>query len=283
MAFANDMAVSQGSQTRWPFARHDVFAGLAEPHRMRVIRSLPGMIVWPAMMFALIYGAQLATIIGWAMAGGPATGLNEGGATFLGIILGYAGLAVVMWVWMKRYKVHRPVFSIFPLRFTDFVAAALTIIFMVFIASPLTLSFHEFAMSNPDMTLSGGASRDDLSNVDDFAGAGASLWLVIGLTLIAAPIVEEILFRGWMLPMMMARGVPAFFAIIISALAFGLVHITQGLLVMTSTFFLALALGAARVWTGRLAAPILGHVANNAWAVFAVPYLISLAPATGGN
>ena len=83
--------------------------------------------------------------------------------------------------------------------------------------------------------------------------------------------------------MMMARGVPALFAIIISALAFGLVHIAQGLMVMTSTFFLALALGAARVWTGRLAAPILGHVANNAWAVFAVPYLISLAPATTGN
>jgi CAAX protease family protein len=277
------MAVSQGSPTRWPFARHDVFASLSEEYRMRVIRSLPGMIVWPALMFALIIAAQLATLISWSVAGGPATGVSEGSAIFLGNIIGYSGLALVMWAWMKRYQAHRPVFAIFPLHLSDFGAAALVMIFMILIASPLTLSFHEFAMSDPQLTLSGGATRDDLSNVDDFAGAGANFWLVIGLTLIAAPIVEEILFRGWMLPMMMARGVPALFAIIISALAFGLVHITQGLLVMTSTFFLALALGAARVWTGRLAAPILGHMANNAWAVFAVPYLISLAPATGGN
>ncbi|WP_291841655.1 type II CAAX endopeptidase family protein [Maricaulis sp.] len=277
------MAFPQDTPTRWPFGRHDVFASLAEPYRMRVIHSLPGMIVWPVLMFALIIAAQLATLAGWAALGGPVTGLSEGSAVFLGNIIGYSGLALVMWAWMKRYQAHRPVFAVFPLRFTDILAAALVIIFMVLIASPLTLSFHEFAMSKPELTLSGGATRDDLSNVDDFVGAGASLWLVIGLTLIAAPIVEEILFRGWMLPMMIARGVPTLFAIIISALAFGLVHITQGLLVMTSTFFLALALGAARVWTGRLAAPILGHVANNAWAVFAIPYLISLAPSATGN
>ncbi|MDF1768096.1 type II CAAX endopeptidase family protein [Maricaulis sp.] len=277
------MAASPGSPTRWPFARHDVFANLAEEYRMRVIRSLPGMIVWPALMFALVVAAQLATVISWSAAGGPETGLSQGSAIFLGNIIAYSGLGLIMWAWMKRYQAHRPVFAIFPLRLSDFLAAALVMVFMVLIASPLTLSFHEFAMAEPDLTLAGGASRDDLSNVDDFIGAEASLWLLIGLTLIAAPIVEEVLFRGWMLPMMMARGVPALFAIIISALAFGLVHIAQGLMVMTSTFFLALALGAARVWTGRLAAPILGHVANNAWAVFAVPYLISLAPATTGN
>ncbi|WP_297732515.1 CPBP family intramembrane glutamic endopeptidase [uncultured Maricaulis sp.] len=277
------MTASPGSRTRWPFARHDVFANLAEEYRMRVIRSLPGMIVWPALMFALVIAAQLATLIGWNAAGGPQTGLSHGSAIFLGNIIGYTGLGLIMWAWMKRYQAHRPVFAIFPLRLTDFFAAILIMIFMVLIASPLTLSFHEFAMTEPELTLTGGANRDDLSNVDDFIGAGASLWLLLGLSLIAAPIVEEVIFRGWMLPMMMARGVPSLFAVIISALAFGLVHTAQGLLVMTSTFFLGLALGAARVWTGRLAAPILGHVANNAWALFAVPYLISLAPATTGN
>ena len=277
------MAISRDTPTRWPFARHDVFASLAEPYRARVIHSLPGMIVWPILMFALIIAAQLATLASWAALGGPATGLSEGSAVFLGNIIGYSGLALVMWAWMKRYQAHRPVFAVFPLRLTDVFVAALVILFMVLVASPLTLNFHEFAMSEPELTLAGGATRDELSNVDDFAGAGASVFLLIGLTLIAAPIVEEILFRGWMLPMMIARGVPTLFAVIISALAFGLVHITQGLLVMTSTFFLALALGAARVWTGRLAAPILGHVANNAWAVFAVPYLISLAPPVTGN
>jgi len=277
------MTSPHGSHIRWPFARHDAFARLAEPYRMRVIRSLPGMVVWPALMFALIIAAQLATLLGWSAVGGPDTGLSEGSAVFLGNIIGYSGLALVMWAWMKRYQAHRPVFAVFPLRLTDLVTAALILTFMVLIASPLTLSFHAFAMSEPELTLAGGATREDLSNVDDFAMAGASIWLLVGLTLIAAPFVEEILFRGWMLPMMMARGVPTVFAVIISALAFGLVHITQGLMVMTSTFFLALALGTARVWTGRLAAPILGHIANNAWAVFAVPYLTSLARPVTGN
>ena len=79
-----------------------------------------------------------------------------------------------------------------------------------------------------------------------------------------------------MLPMMMARGVPAFFAILISALAFGLIHTPQGLMVVISTFFLGIALGLARVVTGRVAAPVLGHMANNAWAVLVVPRLIEM-------
>ena len=43
-------------------------------------------------------------------------------------------------------------------------------------------------------------------------------------------------------------------------------------------FLLGVALGVARVATGRVAAPLLGHVANNAFAVFAVPALLSRMP-----
>ena len=154
----------------------------------------------------------------------------------------------------------------------------LVMLFMAFVAGRLTVMFHDFAMADPSLTLSGGASREDVSNVDEFAMSGAALWSVILLTLVAAPLAEEILFRGWMLPMMIARGVPVLFAIVISALAFGLLHIAQGLLVMTSTFLLGIALGVARVATGRVAAPLLGHAANNAFAVFAVPALLSRVP-----
>ena len=118
--------------------------------------------------------------------------------------------------------------------------------------------------------------RELVRSVDDIALSGATLWAVVMLSVIAAPVVEEILFRGWMLPMLMARGVPTIFAILISSAAFGLIHTPQGLLVMTTTFFLGVGLGIARVVTGRVAAPVLGHMANNAWAVFVVPQLLEL-------
>ena len=131
-------------------------------------------------------------------------------------------------------------------------------------------------MMDQSLTLAGGAPLEDVSNVDNFVQSGAALWVIILLTLVAAPIVEEILFRGWMLPMLVARGVPGVFAVLISALAFGLIHTGQGLMVMTSTMLLGIVLGAARLATGRVAASVLGHIANNAWAIFAVPLLTGM-------
>lgn len=272
------MAMTQ-PQVRWPFARRDVFAPLDdEDHRLALIHSLPGMLVWPSLMIALAYGFQFAAGFLWVMLGGPMTLDALATVGFLAASLAYLTFAGLMWLRLERYDAHHRAFALLPVRRGDILAGILVLVFMLTLGSELTLLFHEFAMSNPDLTLSGGADRDDLSNVDDFAQSGAALWALILLTLIAAPLVEEILFRGWMLPMMIARGVPAFFAILISAFAFSTVHIAQGLLVMTSTFMLGVALGIARVATGRLAAPVIGHMLNNAWAVFAVPFILSRLP-----
>lgn len=265
---------SAGDRTRWPFRPGDAFARLDAQHRPALIHSLPGMLVWPAVMVALAFAFQFAGGFVWALTGGPDAPLHLDTMAFLALSLGYFAFTALMWHRLKRYDAQRPAFALWPPRPADYAAAILVLVFMVLVASRLTVMFHDYAMLDPSLTLSGGASRDDVSNVDDFTHTNAALWSVILLTLVAAPLAEEVLFRGWMLPMMIARGVPAVFAIAISALAFGLLHITQGLLVMTSTFLLGLALGAARMATGRMAAPVLGHIANNAWAVFAVPALL---------
>ncbi|WP_203293989.1 CPBP family intramembrane glutamic endopeptidase [Maricaulis parjimensis] len=260
---------------RWPFQRRDVFYRVTEDSdRLAVIHSLPGVLVWPVLMMIIAYAFQYAFLSAWNWLGGYALPIHPVTASFSALVGGYACFALILWQNFKQTGIHRGVFSIIPLKVSEIVAGVLILIFMITIGGRLTLFLHEYAMADPSLTFAGGATHEELSNVDDFAMTGASVWAIIALTLIAAPIVEEVLFRGWMLPMMMARGVPAFFAIILSAAAFGIMHISQGLMVMISTFILGLALGLARVMTGRVAAPVLGHIANNAWAVFAVPALM---------
>jgi|GEM_PF-1387656 len=274
-----DRPIPARSGVRWPFRSRDAFARLdAERHRLALIHSLPGVLVWPFLMIALAFAFQFAGGFIWALAGGPDGPVHFDTMAFGAMALAYFAFIGLMWQRWSRYNAERHAFAVWPIRPTDILAAGLVLVFMALVAGRLSVMFHDFAMADPSLTLSGGASREDLSNVDEFAMSNAALWSVVLLTLVAAPLAEEILFRGWMLPMMIARGVPVLFAILISALAFGLLHIAQGLLVMTSTFLLGVALGVARVATGRVAAPLLGHVANNAFAVFAVPALLSRMP-----
>ena len=267
------------ASVRWPFRPRDVFYRVTEPdHRLAVIHSLPGMLVWPILLIAIAYGFQFAVLSAWIGLGGFDLPVNPMTASFAAIVASYACFALILWHQFKQSGIHRGAFSIFPLRMSEILAGGLILAFMVLAGGPLTRILHDLAMADPSLTLSGGAELQDVTNVDDFSQSGASLWAVIALTLIAAPIVEEVLYRGWMLPMMIARGVPAVFAIILSAGAFDLLHITQGLGVMISTTLLGLALGLARVMTGRVAAPVLGHVANNVWAIFVAPMLMQAGP-----
>ncbi|MDG1418508.1 MAG: CPBP family intramembrane metalloprotease [Maricaulis sp.] len=269
-------SVAEKPSVRWPFRASDSFSGVRDTYRMPLIHSLPGVLFWPIFLFVLAYIGQLIAALIWQSSGGDASGINISTAIFLGAAGGYAALALFMWIDFQRLDAHRYAFSIFPLKISDFGAALLVMVFTLMIGSPLTQLVYESAMTNPELTISGGVTREEISNVDDFIQAGATTWAIILLTVIAAPLVEEILFRGWMLPMLMARGVPTIFAIIITSIGFALIHISQSLFVVIATFFLALALGTARVMTGRIAAPVLGHMANNAWALFAVPALLEM-------
>lgn len=261
---------------RWRFAAGDGFSGLLEHQRLQLIHALPGMLVWPGLLFALAIAFQLLSGTVWAMIDGKTLGIALETAQFAGSTLAYSVLALLMWHHFGIYAAHRAAFSIIPRRWSEPVIALLILAFMLTVASPLTLWFHQLAMLDSSLTLAGGAELEDVSNVDNFIQSGAALWAIILLTLVAAPIVEEILFRGWMLPMLIARGVPGLFAVLISGLAFGLIHTGQGLMVMTSTTLLGIVLGAARLATGRVAASVLGHIANNAWAIFAIPLLTGM-------
>ena len=91
---------------------------------------------------------------------------------------------------------------------------------------------------------------------------GIGLFVVAGVIL--APIAEECLFRGVLLPWL-AQWMSPTLAIFVSASVFGIGHLFYGVSVLVPTAY-GLALGAIRLRTGRLRASILLHGTLNAFA-----------------
>ncbi|MBS1571880.1 MAG: CPBP family intramembrane metalloprotease [Bacteroidetes bacterium] len=84
---------------------------------------------------------------------------------------------------------------------------------------------------------------------------------MVVMTVILAPILEEIVFRGIILKGMLNKGVNPKKAIFISALVFGVIHGYPWQLV--GAFFLGLVLGLVYEKTNSLLIPILLHAFNN--------------------
>jgi membrane protease YdiL (CAAX protease family) len=92
-------------------------------------------------------------------------------------------------------------------------------------------------------------------------GVPGSLLLLFG-TVLLAPIGEELLFRGFLLPRLLVQKGPVW-AVGVSAVVFALLHPQYGLY-MPVVLVYGIVLGWARVRTGGLAAPILLHMTINA-------------------
>ena len=90
------------------------------------------------------------------------------------------------------------------------------------------------------------------------------VWMLVGVVL--APVVEETVFRGFLLPLF-ARGVGPWLAIVLTAIPFGLLHGAQNHWAWQPVVLIALA-GAAFGWvrqkTGSTASAFVLHAAYNA-------------------
>jgi membrane protease YdiL (CAAX protease family) len=91
-----------------------------------------------------------------------------------------------------------------------------------------------------------------------------SLVLLCTAMVLAAPLFEELLFRGFVLEGLRVSGVASWMAVAISAALWAVIHLQYELPEMTLVFLLGLVLGTARVRTGSLLPSVLGHVAWNA-------------------
>jgi membrane protease YdiL (CAAX protease family) len=99
------------------------------------------------------------------------------------------------------------------------------------------------------------------------------LLLALLVTAVAAPLCEEIFFRG-MLLRLLRRRLPLWLAVILSAMAFGLAHASPAVsaALLPTFMYMGIVLAVVYVRTGWLTNTILLHSLSNAIATVAVYY-----------
>ncbi len=98
----------------------------------------------------------------------------------------------------------------------------------------------------------------------DFLAMANNVWGILAIAVVG-PVVEELVFREGMQGHMLRSGVPAWRAIIISALCFGIIHFNPAQ--VPFAFGIGLILGIIYYKTGNVVLTSLIHVLNNSAAV----------------
>jgi len=104
-------------------------------------------------------------------------------------------------------------------------------------------------------------------------GGVGLLLLALLVTAVAAPICEEVFFRGMLFRLLRTR-VPLWAAVLLSAMAFGLAHASPAVspALLPTFMYMGIVLAVFYVRTGWLTNTILLHAASNAIATVAVYY-----------
>ncbi|HKY14388.1 MAG TPA: type II CAAX endopeptidase family protein [Microthrixaceae bacterium] len=94
--------------------------------------------------------------------------------------------------------------------------------------------------------------------------------LLVIMVLVLAPFAEELFYRG-LIMRSVARLVPMWVSVIITAALFALMHFQT--VQLPGLFAFGLAAGALAAWTGRLGTSMATHFVFNAWAIWEVARL----------
>ncbi|NJK91560.1 MAG: CPBP family intramembrane metalloprotease [Blastochloris sp.] len=85
-------------------------------------------------------------------------------------------------------------------------------------------------------------------------------WLILIYASLSAGVVEELVFRGTLIPWLESRALPRWVAVVLAALVFAGIHWCQGPLQLIQTFVLGLIWGAAFSVSRKLWPLILSHI-----------------------
>lgn len=95
-------------------------------------------------------------------------------------------------------------------------------------------------------------------------GRSSNGWLLFFVVVIVAPVVEEMFFRGFMFKGISLSRIGSVGAILFTTLAWVVIHMFQySWKECSALFILGLILGAARLKTGSVVAPLVLHMVNN--------------------
>lgn len=110
--------------------------------------------------------------------------------------------------------------------------------------------------------------RDPMGFMDALAASAQPFWLLVVAMVIAAPIYEEVIFRGFMWTGLAHSRLGAWGASVITSLIFALIHFQYGWVELASIGLLAMLFSYARYVSGSLYPPIVLHIANNGLAMW---------------
>src|SRR5690606_26702567 len=101
--------------------------------------------------------------------------------------------------------------------------------------------------------------------LDFLSGSGFTpgTLVVVAAVVLSAPLVEEVVFRGFLQTGLTAR-LGALRAILVTAAVFALLHVGSGAHLFLPIALLGVFLGWLRAWTGGLLAPVVAHATHNA-------------------
>ncbi|MEM1147369.1 MAG: CPBP family intramembrane glutamic endopeptidase [Pseudomonadota bacterium] len=104
-------------------------------------------------------------------------------------------------------------------------------------------------------------------NENVFAPANWSIAFIFA-TVLLAPIVEEVAFRGIGFGALIARGISPALAIVLSSAAFAFSHLHYSTAAMLVVFLTGVGLGILRLMSGTVIVPMVAHMAANANTLF---------------
>lgn len=113
--------------------------------------------------------------------------------------------------------------------------------------------------------------------VELHATAG-SMWWLGAAVVVAAPAVEETLFRGFLLPGLAASRLGGAGAVVLTALLWAAIHLQYDLFDMSAIVVLGLLFGAARLRTRSLWTPFVLHMAVNLAAMVQLVWSLGWGP-----
>lgn len=237
----------------WPFAPEDLMNRVAAERRAELGDPLGWMAAWPLLVLASTVLAGVFTgIIGASMSFDQTLEIY-----YLVLIGTYSGVLVLFGLWLLPRGLISPVLDPRPRRagletayagvfFTLSLVASITAVDVLQRLSPVALD-----MTAPPVP----------------EGSEYAIWFLVPTIVLLAPYIEEVVIRGWILPSLAVRMGGWFWPIILTSVFFGLLHVFAGWPTVLYTTVLGLCAALARKVTGRLWAPILLHIANNALAV----------------
>jgi membrane protease YdiL (CAAX protease family) len=241
----------------WPFKPIDLMNRVVPEGRAAIGGLAIWFFIWP---FVILLSGDIAGLLTLAI-GEVSAALGEDDISeqsylrSLYLLLVVTDLAL-LWIfagWLQRRGLTAAVLDVRPGRFgleTGYagVFLILTVVFAVAATDWLTTY-----TPLPDMTNELPVPGDDPS----------AIWYMIPAIVLLGPYIEEVVFRGWLLPALVKRMGGWVLPILISSLMFGALHVFVGVPVVIYTAVLGICAGLARRVTGRLWAPVLIHVANN--------------------